>query len=234
MHKDTEGSHQASGSFFHFFSQYGIVLKLLELFKCVSCGLCVNRVFDLFFLFFFLCSLSSRVFLTHASLLGASSSNWFVIKEIVNILLKVRARSRMSNKDDLSGLVNHSSMWHSCETILFVRGALSVADVILLWKGPSFRFTVFLDRIVVFVDRETNDSDFISPFFLSLFKNLLITFHWWLAWRAPSGPELKPDYLSFLVHNVLQLSLFVYLACILNSTHRLSDLSFNHNINIGI
>ena len=91
-------------------------------------------------------------------------------------------------------------MGNTWRTVFFAYGATGGSNVIVLNSCPLFVFNVILNSCHVLIDREADNTDFITPVF-SGFKHVLIVRHRGLTWRAPGGPEIKEHHLALFVFN---------------------------------
>ena len=79
-------------------------------------------------------------------------------------------------------------MGNASTAVLFACCALAVANVPMFHMRPLLSFDVALELIEVLVDRESDDSDLVTPVLFALFEHRLVVLHWSLAWAAPRGP----------------------------------------------
>lgn len=208
--KDAEGSWHSSSSILGCISLKNFIGVLQEF--CYS-------IVDL--ACFDVCSKCTilTIFVVTSSSWGSSfSGDRLSSQELINISLKVWPVCWMSDENNLSSSVDESDVWDSLYSKFFVSDALSISHVVVLDLGPSLSVDMVLDSGSSLINGETNQSYSVSPLFSVLLKHFLIVSHWCLAWWAPSSPEIKEQYLSFLVLNIA-LAILEDLVYALDDTH---------------
>ena len=77
----------------------------------------------------------------------------------------------------------------------------------MLNLGPFLRLNMLDNSCSSLVDAYSDDANLVSPSLAMMFQHFLVVRHGLLAWRAPGGPEIDEEHLSFLVIYALLLLL---------------------------
>jgi hypothetical protein len=97
----------------------------------------------------------------------------------------------VTEENDLSLGVNEQHARNILHAVVFFSGAAWRSDVVMLNRGPLLVFDVFLHNGSIFINRETDQTHFITPIFASFVKHLAVMGHGGLARVTPSCPEVK-------------------------------------------
>jgi hypothetical protein len=88
-------------------------------------------------------------------------------------------------------------MRNSIDTVSLAAGGLM--SMVVLNTCPFLFLNVRLHGSGSFVDAYTDDSDLTTPVSSSFFKHFLVMSHWFLAWSAPSSPEINHENFTLIV-----------------------------------
>jgi len=125
------------------------------------------------------------------------SCEFFTFKKSIEVLLKILSRGWMSNKDYSSFSINKHDMRNSLNSIS--RTAFRFMPMIMFDTTPFLFLDMTFHSIFGFVNADTDDSDFSTPVSSSFLKHFLIMRHWFLAWWAPSSPEIYQNDITFIM-----------------------------------
>jgi len=113
----------------------------------------------------------------------------------------------MPSVDDFTVLINESDEWNTLEVPNF---SVVITNLIMLEAIPSFLLDVSGNSLIIIVNRQANDPDFLPVrVLLVLYNHLLIVGHRLLTWRAPSRPEVDQYDFTFVVRDILLLTIKV-------------------------
>jgi len=183
VYKNAEGTHK-SFDCLDILSSYECFCVSLELGDSFSnCGLVTLTIFSLF------CSSGGA---------SAFTSDSFVFKQIVDVLLKVSG-SWVTHECNFTGLVNEENVGNTTRSVSLRGLACTVSNVIMLNSLPSLSLNVFLNSWSIIIDTETDNSDIATPLLLVISKHFLVVCHGSLARRAPGSPQIVQNDLTIFV-----------------------------------
>jgi hypothetical protein len=105
------------------------------------------------------------------------------------------------------------------------------SSVQMFYRLPFLCFNMIFHCLSILIDTNTNDSNFVTPIFSSVFNHFLIMSHRFLTGRTPSSPKINEENLTRFVLDIYRLVvLYINYICYFDEVSTSCQSGFNLNV----